>query len=65
MGDCLCPRKKQTINVSFDNENDNDTYNDDIIDEKILKIHICGKIDESIVSQIFPDPCNKKLKGKK
>ena len=65
--DCLCPRKKTSINLSFDNDNDNDNVNDndDIINEEILKIHICGKIDESILSQIFPDPCNKKLKGKK
>ena len=43
--ECLCPRKR--IN--------------DVVDKRILKIHICGKIDEVIVKQVFPDPCEIKL----
>ena len=37
---------------------------DDYIDQKTLKIHICGKIDEPKVKEVFPEPCELKFKGK-
>lgn len=36
----------------------------EIIDQKILKIHICGKIDEPIINQVFPQECDIKYNGK-
>lgn len=52
-----CLKSKKCTYLSIDEE-------DDIIDDKVIKIHICGKIDLLIVNQIFPDTCKKKLKGK-
>ena len=32
--------------------------------ENLLKIHICGKIDETIIKNLFPQPCNQKKDDK-
>ena len=31
----------------------------------LLKIHICGKINEAIIKNVFPDPCNQKIEDQK
>ena len=60
MGDCLyrlCPRKK-----THELEGIDEAINDSV-DNRTLKIHICGKIDEPIIKQVFPEPCEIKRKG--
>ena len=31
----------------------------------LLKIHICGKINEAIIKNVFPAPCNQKIEDQK
>ena len=60
MGDCLyrlCLRKK-----THELEGIDEAINDSV-DNRTLKIHICGKIDEPIIKQVFPEPCEIKRKG--
>ena len=35
----------------------------EIIDQTILKIHICGKIDEPKIKEVFPEKCDIKFNG--